>query len=128
MKRYFAISVGGQTYDVTVEEKEAPVVQADQPATESPNKLALAGMPQSSSNGESKGIPVKAPMSGKILAVLVQDGELVERGQPLLVLEALKMENDIVAAQDGTIQRVLVQVDQSVETGQDLVLIASRPA
>lgn len=63
---------------------------------------------------------VKAPMAGKIITVMVQEGEKVEKGQPVLVLEVMKMENDLVAPQDGTIQRVLVKEGQLVKAGEVL--------
>lgn len=63
---------------------------------------------------------IKAPMAGKIITVMVQEGEKVEKGQPVMVLEAMKMENDLVAPQDGTIQRVLVKEGQSVKAGEIL--------
>lgn len=63
---------------------------------------------------------IKAPMAGKIITVLVQEGEKVEKGQPVLVLEAMKMENDLVATLDGTILRVLVKEGQSVKAGEEL--------
>lgn len=67
---------------------------------------------------------IKAPMAGKIITVLVQEGEKVEKGQPVLVLEAMKMENDLVAALDGTILRVLVKEGQSVKAGEELAEIS----
>ncbi|MCO5384500.1 biotin/lipoyl-containing protein [Desulfosporosinus sp.] len=67
---------------------------------------------------------IKAPMAGKIINVLVQEGEKVEKGQPVLVLEAMKMENDLVAPQDGTVQLVLVKEGQSVKGGEELVQLA----
>lgn len=67
---------------------------------------------------------IKAPMAGKIIKILVQEGEKVEKGEPVLVLEAMKMENDLVAPREGTIQRVLVKEGQSVKGGEELVQLA----
>ena len=67
---------------------------------------------------------IKAPMAGKIITILVQEGEKVAKGEPVLVLEAMKMENDLVAPQDGTIQRVLIKEGQAVKGGEELVQIA----
>jgi len=67
---------------------------------------------------------IKAPMAGKIIKILVQEGEKVEKGEAVLVLEAMKMENDLVAPREGTIQRVLVKEGQSVKGGEELVQLA----
>ncbi|KUO70533.1 MAG: hypothetical protein APF81_23500 [Desulfosporosinus sp. BRH_c37] len=67
---------------------------------------------------------IKAPMAGKIITVLVQEGEKVELNQPVLVLEAMKMENDIVAQQDGTVKNILVKEGQMVKAGEELAEIA----
>ena len=64
---------------------------------------------------------VKAPIAGVIITVLVQEGEKVEKGQPVLILEAIKMEHEIVAPHDGTIQRILVKNGQAVKAGEELV-------
>ena len=67
---------------------------------------------------------IKAPMAGKIITVLVQEGEKVEEGQSILILEAMKMENNIVAPQDCIIQRILVKDGQSVKGNEELVQLA----
>jgi biotin carboxyl carrier protein len=66
---------------------------------------------------------VRAAMPGKVVAVLVQAGAAVERGQGLLVLEAMKMENEITAPRSGTITEVCVQPGQAVEAGEILARI-----
>lgn len=67
---------------------------------------------------------IKAPMAGKIITVFVQEGETVEDGQPVLILEAMKMENSIVAPQDGMILRLLVKDGQAVKAGEELFELA----
>lgn len=125
-----------QTFEVTVEEKDRPgSVPEDVTLLErerNGGSITMGDMPQAGSSGTKantegtpgQGTPARAPMPGNIVSILVQEGDVVERGQPLLVLEAMKMENDIVAPQSGRIERVLVNVDQSVETGQELIRIA----
>ena len=105
MKNY-TITVNGNTYNVTVQEgtAAAPVVQAAAPAA--------AG-----------GIKVEAPMSGKILAVKASAGQAVKKGEVLMVLEAMKMENDIVAPEDGTVASVNAAVGQAVESGDVLATL-----
>jgi biotin carboxyl carrier protein len=73
--------------------------------------------------GAKKGVRVRAQMPGKILRVHVKPGDAVEKGQSLIVMEAMKMENEIRAAQAGTIDQVKVVEGQAVETGADLCTI-----
>jgi len=64
---------------------------------------------------------VTAPMPGKILRVLVKEGERVKAGQGLIVLEAMKMENEVAAPRDGVVRRILVKEGDTVDTGQPLI-------
>lgn len=124
MKRY-QISVNGQSYDVTVEEleggaampapapKPAPAVAAPTPAAEPAKPQAPAG-----------GTTVPSPMPGVIVDVRAQEGQKVEAGDVLVVLEAMKMENDIVAPVAGTVSSVLVKKGDTVESNQTIVTIA----
>ena len=119
MKEY-TITVNGVAYDVTVDEKgnggasvapsAAPVVKAAAPAP--------AAAPAKAAQGN---ISVTAPMPGKVLAVKVNVGDSVQSGAPVLVLEAMKMENDIVAPKDGKVVAINVKVGDSVESGAVLV-------
>lgn len=68
---------------------------------------------------------VKAEMPGKVVKILVKNNEMVEKSQALLVLEAMKMENEIKAAQAGQIREILVQAGQSVEKSQALLKVFS---
>ena len=68
-------------------------------------------------------VTVNAPMPGKILAVKANVGAAVKKGQVILVLEAMKMENEIVAPEDGTIASVNVAVGDSVEAGATLATL-----
>ena len=109
MKNY-TITVNGKSYEVTVEERggaSAPVTTTSAPA----------------SSGSEGRVKVVAPMSGKILGVKVSVGQAVKKGEVVAVLEAMKMENDIVALEDGTIASINVNVGDSVETNQTLVTI-----
>jgi pyruvate carboxylase subunit B len=80
--------------------------------------LERLGGPAGHAKGASR---VLAPMPGLVLRVLVREGEPVRRGQPLLVLEAMKMENEIRAPAEGVVQRVHVQERQPVEKNALLV-------
>ncbi|MBL7716050.1 MAG: biotin/lipoyl-binding protein [Bdellovibrionales bacterium] len=77
----------------------------------------------SESGGKKKAMRVRAQMPGKIVRVLVKAGQAVSKDQPLLVMEAMKMENEIRAASAGTIKEVKVQENQAVESGADLLLL-----
>lgn len=115
MKNY-TITVNGVAYDVTVEEGKgaaAPAVRAAAPAASVAPAAPAAG-------GAAGAVSVSAPMPGKILAVKKKVGEAVKAGDPILVLEAMKMENDIVAPQDGTIATIEVAVGDAVESGATL--------
>ncbi len=66
---------------------------------------------------------LKAPMPGKILDILVEEGEEVEKGQPVVILEAMKMENELKAATDGTVTTISVEVGQSLEKNSPILEI-----
>lgn len=85
--------------------------------------FARAGEEQAAAGaaGARKGTRVRAQMPGKILRILAQAGAQVEKGQPILVMEAMKMENEIRAPQSGTLGTFKVTEGQAVETGADLV-------
>lgn len=73
--------------------------------------------------GKKKSKRVRAQMPGKIVRILVKPGDEVSKDQPLLVMEAMKMENEIRATATGTVEAVKVVEGQAVETGADLILI-----
>ena len=114
--RNYTITVNGNVYDVTVDGGEggaAPVVSNVK--AEAPKAAAPAG-----SQGAVK---VNAPMPGKILAVKTSAGAAVKKGDVLLILEAMKMENEVVAPQDGTIASVNVAEGAMVESGDVLATL-----
>ena len=128
MKKY-NITVNGNTYEVVVEEvtggvasapvaapvAAAPVAAAPKAAPAAPKKAAPAG---------AKGcVSVTAPMPGNILDVKVSVGQSVKKGDPICVLEAMKMENDIPAPQDGVIASINVQKGASVAANDVLATL-----
>lgn len=122
MKNY-TITVNGNVYDVTVEEGSsngAPAARAAAPAPVAP-KAAAAPAPAAS--GAQGAVVVVAPMPGKILAVKTNPGQAVSKGDVLLVLEAMKMENEIVAPSDGTVASINVSVGDSVEAGATIATL-----
>ena len=62
-------------------------------------------------------------MPGKILRVHIKKGDLVKKGQSLMVMEAMKMENEIKATQDGVVKEIKVNEGQAIETGADLIIL-----
>ena len=118
MKNY-TITVNGTVYEVTVEEGTgtAPAAQPARPAAPAP---AAAPKPAAKPAGAQGGVQVVSPMPGKILAIKAQPGTAVTAGQVILVLEAMKMENEIVAPQAGTVASVNVAVGEMVEPGAKL--------
>ena len=99
MKNY-TITVNGNVYDVTVEEGAAGA------ATSAPKAAAGQGA-----------VKVNAPRPGKILSVKTSVGQAVKKGEVLMILEAMKMENEVVAPEDGTVASIDVAAGDSVEAG-----------
>lgn len=125
MKNY-RITVNGTAYDVAVEElggSAAPVAAsapAAAPVAAAPAAPAAAPAPASTGAGS---ITVTAPMPGKILAVKASVGQAVKKGDVVLILEAMKMENEVVAPEDGTVASVDVAVGAAVEAGDTLATL-----
>ena len=120
MKEY-TITVNGVAYDVTVDEKGNGGTSAA-PAAPAAKAAAPAATPAPAQKASQAGnISVTAPMPGKILSIKVKEGDSVHSGDVLLVLEAMKMENDIVAPKDGTVVSINTKVGDSVESGAVLV-------
>ena len=123
MKNY-RITVNGTAYDVAVEETSAgaaPVAAAPAPKAAAPKAAAPAPAPAAS--GAQGSVVVAAPMPGKTLSVKSQAGASVKKGEVLLILEAMKMENEIVAPQDGTVASINVATGDSVEAGDTLATL-----
>ena len=118
MKNY-TITVNGNVYEVTVEEGFTGAASAPKAAAP---KAAPAAAPAAQA-GAAGAVAVTAPMPGKILGVKASAGQAVKRGQVLLILEAMKMENEIVAPQDGTVATINVAVGDSVEPGATLATL-----
>ena len=112
MKKY-RVNVNGTAYEVEIEEMAGAPVAAPGAAP------AAAPAPAASGAGES----INAPMPGNILSVNVAAGDTVKQGQVLMVLEAMKMENEIMAPRDGKVTAVAVAKGAAVESGALLCTI-----
>ncbi len=115
MKR-FHITVNGNVYDVQVEEADADAAGAEVSVPAAP-----VSQPSSSGPSVAAGTAIESPMPGTIVSVAVTAGDRVKVGDVLVVLEAMKMENEIKAPNDGTVTAVHVRKGDSVESGTPLV-------
>ena len=120
MKNY-RITVNGTAYDVAVEELGAGAVASAPVAAPAAAPKAPAAAPAAS--GAAGSVKVAAPMPGKILAIKANNGQAVKRGDVIMILEAMKMENEITAPEDGTIASINVGVGDSVESGDTLATL-----
>ncbi len=119
MKNYRVI-VNGVEYDIAIEQVEAGQVTPQQAPRAPQAAPAPSPQPQAVPGGED----IKAPMPGTILSLGVKQGDQVKKGQVLLILEAMKMENEILAPRDGKVAALAVQAGQTVETGALLCTLA----
>lgn len=126
----FQITFKGQVYELDVEEigssPSAPVVNksVSAPAPTPVATPAPAKAPAAKAAAPAGAKTVVAPMPGKIFKINVQKGDVVKRGDVICILEAMKMENEIMASQDGKIGDISVSVGQTVSTGDVLAVIA----
>ena len=123
----YKVTMNGRTYEVEVEAGKAMCVaeyEAFVPAAvPAPVAAAPVAAPAASGVTVSGGESVTAPMPGNILKVAVSVGQTVKEGDLLVVLEAMKMENEIFAPKSGTVAQVLVQKGATVDTGATMVVL-----
>lgn len=127
----FNVTVNGKSYEVQVEE-----VKSNQPTGKAPSasKAAttapaptpapvVAPTPQAAPTVAAGANTVNAPMPGKVIAVAVTVGQTVKKGDLLLTLEAMKMENEIFAQADAVVSEVLVEAGQTVPAGGPMIVL-----
>ena len=117
--KYYNITVNGVAYSVSVEETAAGAAPVAAPAA--PKAAPAPAAAPKAAAGAAGAVTVKAPMPGNILDVKVAAGASVKAGDVLVILEAMKMENEIVAPQDGTVASVNVHKGDTVNSGDVLV-------
>ena len=130
----YKVTLNNKTYEVEVEAGEAMLVdeyEAYAPAAPAPVAAAApAAAPAAAAPAAPAGAAlaagevVKSPMPGNILKISVSNGQKVNEGDVLLILEAMKMENEVVATKAGTVAQIVVAKGAVVETGAPLVVIA----
>lgn len=112
------VNVNGADYQVELE--NAPAAAAVQAA---PAAQTAAPAPAAAPKPAGAGVTVKSPLPGIIISVDVKEGQAVKRGQKVAVIEAMKMENEILAESDGTVTAVHTRKGDSVLEGADIVTI-----
>ena len=132
----YKVTLNGRTYEVEVEAGQAMLLAEYEAVAPAPAAAAApvaaaaaaapvaAPAPAAAPAVTGAGEAINAPMPGTILKVNVNNGDKVKAGQVLVVLEAMKMENEILAPKDGTVTQVLVSRGASVDTGAPMVVIA----
>ena len=131
----YKVTLNGKTYEVEVEQGKAVLLDeyealAPAPAAAAVPAAAPAAAPVAAPAASAApvnleaGEAVNAPMPGNILRIDVAKGDTVKAGQDLVILEAMKMENEIVAPKDGTVAQVVTSKGAVVDTGSPLIVIA----
>ena len=126
----YKVTLNNKVYEVEVEETSAMLVdeyEALAPVAPAPVAAPVAAAPAAApapAPAAAAGEQVTAPMPGTILKVNVTQGAAVKKGDVLVVLEAMKMENEIMAPKDGTVAQIAVAKGATVDTGALLAVIA----
>ena len=117
----YVATINGKRYEVEVERVDA-YKSLDRNGVAAPKAPVLAARPAAPAPAAG-GTTVEAPMPGKILTVKAAVGQAVKFGEPLVIMEAMKMETEIVAPADGTVSQVLVNAGDTVDTGAAMVVL-----
>ncbi len=126
----YKVTLNGKTYEVEVEVGKVVLLDEYEACVPTPSAAPVAAAPAPVSSAASApvalsaGEPVNAPMPGNILRIDVKEGDKVKAGQTLLILEAMKMENEIASPKDGTVVQIVTSKGAVVETGMPLIVLA----
>lgn len=121
MKNY-TITVNGNVYDVTVEEGSGAAMPTA-PVKSAPVVAPKAAPKAPAASGSEGSVKINSPMPGKILSVKASVGQSVNKGDVIMILEAMKMENEIVAPEAGTVASINANTGDSVEAGSVLATL-----
>ena len=126
----FNITVNGTAYEVEIEEVKAQAAAAPKAAPKAPAAPAPKAAPAPQAAPKKAAVAagagehsIDAPMPGKIVKLVAAEGQAVKAGDTLLILEAMKMQNEIAADADGTVKTFNVAAGQSVKAHESLVII-----
>lgn len=126
----YIVTLNGMDYEVEVDELKEAIVTSVAPTGAAPvvaapvaAAAAPAAAPAAPAAVSGSGTPVKSPMPGTILSVNVSEGKAVNEGDVLFILEAMKMENEIVAPTSGTVNKIVASKGSSVATDEVLAFI-----
>lgn len=122
----YKVTLKGRTYEVEVEHGEAMIL--DEYAAYAPVPAAAPAAPapaavSAAPAAVAAGTPVTSPLPGNVLSINVNVGDAVKAGQLLVLIEAMKMENEILAPADGIVKQILVSKGAVVATGDTLLVI-----
>jgi glutaconyl-CoA decarboxylase len=123
------VTVNGNVYTVETEvpaapaPKPAPAPKAEAPKAAPAPAAAPAPKAEAPKAAPAAGVQVKSPLPGSIIKVLVSEGQAVKKGDTLLTLESMKMENPVLAEQDGTVKQVAVTPGQNVMQDDLLIVL-----
>lgn len=123
----YRVTLNNRVYEVEVEEGSTVLLNEYEAASPAPAAVSAPAPKQESAPAPAPsgdGNAVKAPMPGNILKISVTVGQKVSEGETLLVLEAMKMENEVTADRSGTVTGIIAAKGQTVETGDPLVVIS----
>ena len=133
----YKVTLNNRVFEVEVEQGKAmlldeyelaapaaPAAPASAPAPAASAAPAAAAVPAAPAAGLAAGEVIKSPMPGNVLKILVSQGQQVKEGDVLLILEAMKMENEVVSTKAGTVAQIVVNQGAVVETGSPLAVIA----
>ncbi len=112
--KIYKVKVNGKVYEVELESVTENDAKVEAPKQEAPKAAPVAN--------DGNGTELKAPLQGTILKINVAVGDTVKKGQAVIILEAMKLENEVVAPCDGVVKNILVSKGQSVNN-QDALLI-----
>ena len=120
------VTVNGKVYEVETEAPKAAPVAAKPVAAPAPKPAAAPAAPKAEAKpaaAPAAGIQVKSPLPGSVIKVLVSEGQAVKKGDTLLTLESMKMENAIMAEADGTVKQIAVTPGQNVMQDDLLIVL-----